>query len=304
MRKILAIFFTATCLSTAHAQAPCLNSCQLCGNFELGVHALAFTPMICGYDFASVSVTGGDIPTATVACQLDWGFRIFGRYLSDCSFAHLSYQWYESNVTNSAGAPFNTFRGGFVAERGRAELHLEYQNVDVQVGTYLHRATDCRFFFFGNVRWVDLHYRRTVSPQNQMGIVQRLNEKSDFSGIALGVGAGTELDLPCSFGIFGEANLLGVFGQRSSTDVLTTNAETRTPVKYKSEDCISPEMAWRFGLSYTCGWDCVELKGEIGYELDYFWNAIAFPEEQPENRFRHCENIGFSGLFFGLRFTF
>ena len=310
MRKILTAVVTLIFAGTVHAEAPCLNSCQLCGDFEVGIHALAFTPMLCEYDFATIADGEGNIPTATVACDLDWGFRVFGRYLSDCSFAHLSYQWYESQATKGVEAPFNTFRGGFLAENGKAELHLEYQNFDVRVGTYLHRGCDCRFFFFGNVRWIDLHYRRTVKPQDGMGTDLLLNEKSDFEGAALGLGAGVELDLPCNFEAFGDANFLGVFAQRSATDVVTNNAGDRAPVSYETDDCISPEMAWRLGLSYTyaCSW--LNIRAEIGYELDYFTKAIAFPQNQTEGRrllngrFRQCEDVGFSGLFFGLHLSF
>ena len=305
MRRLL--IAALICTGALQAEAPCLAACEFYGNFEVGVHALVFVPMICEYDYATVAATSGNLPVASATCQLDWGFRLFGRYLSDCSFAHLSYQWYESKVTDSAGAPFTIFRGGFVAQRGTAQLHLEYQNFDVRVGSYLHRSSCYRSFVFGNVRWIDLDYRRTVRPNDGTGNVQRLNEKSDFEGAALGVGAGLELDLPCSFGLFGEANLLGVFAQRSATNVLTDNGGNRAPVKYETDDCISPEMAWRFGLSYTyiCGF--LEIQGEVGYEFDYFWKAIAFPQRLTEGqqflegRFRRCEDVGFSGLFFGLR---
>jgi hypothetical protein len=57
--------------------------------------------------------------------------------------------------------------------------------------------------------------------------------------------------------------------------------------------------------------------GELGYEVDYLWDAVAFPTVNNSDYFGasaldrntasfvlRCENIGFSGLFFAGRLLF
>jgi Legionella pneumophila major outer membrane protein precursor len=296
---------------------PCTDWCDMCGRWEVGAHALLFTPIACEYDFATVNSSqvpaGQPFKITTMRCELDWGFRIFGRFLSDCTFLNVSYQWFQSKAKNTVD-DFQVIRDlpAVTAVRGDASTSFEYQNVDVSLGKYLHRGRRCNFFLFGNARWVDLSYQRHTRAINEQGLVFNANEKSKLEGGALGVGAGAEYDLWCDIGLFGSANVLGVIAERSTPNVFAPSDDTQDPnsivrSKYSSDTCINPEVNFRIGLdySYTCG--CWTLVGELGYELDYFWNAFSFPKGAITNatdRFRQCEDVGFSGLFFGGRLLF
>lgn len=297
----------------------CPDWCDMCGSWEIGVHALYFTPVACEYDFATLSAVpgGGTFPVAGAKCKLDWGFRVFGKYMSDCSFFGLSYQWFESKSNKTAeGLNFvRNMPADFTAQRAEAALRFEYQNLDISVGKYLHRSCGCNFFVFGNARWIDLSFSRAVRGIDANGLVLNSHEKSTLEGGALGVGLGTEMDLWCDIGLFGSANLLGVIAERSTRQVFAptgTGATTQSPlgvanIKYASDTCINPEANFRIGLNYNYQCGCWNFVGEIGYEVDYFWNAFSFPRGNPNaavERFRTCEDVGFSGLFFGGRFLF
>ena len=297
------------------AEPCCPDWCDMCGTWEIGAHALVFTPVACEYDFATQSTvpTGENFSVATVKCELDWGFRVFGRYLSDCSFFGLSYQWYQSKSARGVtGLDAVRNLANLTAARAEASLRFEYQNVDVSVGKYLHRSCGCNFYVFGNARWVDLSYNRHTRGIDVAGIVLNANEKSTLEGGALGVGVGTEIDLWCDIGLFGSANLLGVIAERSTRRVFAPAGGAAAPanvqtIRYGSDTCINPEVDFRIGLNYTYQCGCWGFVGEIGYEVDYFWNAFSFPQGNvttPTERFRVCEDVGFSGLFFGGRILF
>lgn len=297
---------------------PCVDWCDMCGDWELGVHALYFTPVTCQYTYAinsPLTVTGDSAAgqASALKCSADWGFRIFGRYMSDCSFIGLSYQWFDSKVTDSRTDERLVIRSGDLRDgKATARQTIEYQNVDVRWGKYLHRACGCNFYLFGNARWIDLSYRRSIALQvRDTNNVVTVTEKSELQGGALGVGAGAELDLWCDVGLFGEANILGVIAERSTRNVGYANDDqtTRT-ASYPSDTCINPEVAFKLGLNYTYTCGCWTVVGELGYELDYFWDAVAFPRTVSGNLLTGsdwalgCQNVGFSGLFFGGKILF
>jgi Legionella pneumophila major outer membrane protein precursor len=303
---------------------PCTDWCDMCGDWEVGAHALYFVPVTCAYDFAINSPGLDTLGSASgqvsaLKCSADWGFRVFGRYLSDCSFIGLSYQWFDSKTSGSrTGERLMIPGGGVAVTNGKVEARqtLEYQNVDLRWGKYLHRACGCNFYLFGNARWVDLSYRRSIrQTDSATGSIQQVTGKSELQGGALGIGAGADLDLWCDFGLFGDANLLGVIAERSTENIVyqpfaaNDQIATRTAT-YPSDTCINPEMNFRLGINYryTCG--CWTVVGELGYEVDYFWDAVAFPTLTDGNLLisntwnRRCQNVGFSGLFFGGRLLF
>ncbi len=303
---------------------PCTDWCDMCGDWEVGAHALFWTPVTCAYNYAvnAPAVTpaapfAGNV--SALKCSTDWGFRVFGNYLSDCSFIGLSYQWFESKTADSRTGENLRIKGGgsgtgagVFSGRVTARQTLEYQNLDLRWGKYLHRACGCNFYVFGNARWVDVSYRRSIRQQVLNTSDTRLvTEKSSLEGGALGVGTGADFDLWCDIGLFGEANVLGVIAERSTRNVnfVDTTPATSVSATYPSDTCINPELNFRLGLNYhyTCG--CWTVVGEIGYELDYFWDAFAFPDNGPgllndSNFAVKCQNVGFSGLFFGGKILF
>ena len=290
----------------------------MCGDWEVGAHALYWTPVTCQYTYVvnNPPANTGQAAAGSASalkCSADWGFRVFGRYLCDCTFLGLSYQWFDSKVADSRTGENLVARTGIQADgRVTARQTIEYQNVDFRWGKYLHRACGCNFYVFGNARWIDITYRRSIRQQVlNTDNINLFREKSKLEGGALGVGVGAEFDLWCDIGLFGEANVLGVIAERSTRNVglFVPTGENRT-ISYPSDTCINPELAFKLGLNYTYTCGCWTFVGEIGYELDYFWDAFAFPRTFDTSPFTgsdwvlDCQDVGFSGLFFGAKVLF
>ena len=314
--------------AVAQQQGACYDPCwNLCGEWEVGAHALYLTPITCPYAYADVFLSVPDMgdPQIRIAqveaipCRAEWGFRVFGNYLHDCFFTNVSYQWFQVTTTRSVTANSLLIQGGDITDIGpgaaTAQEGIEYQNADVKVGTPLLRTCYCSLSLYGNARWVDLWQRRSVRVLYTGGNFQEVQEKSQLEGGALGIGLSAETDAWCGIDAFIDGNLLGVIGNRSITDVrfrrraagsLATSIEV-----YPSETCVIPEVNFRIGLNYTYACGCWKLVGEVGYEVDYFWHASVLPDltgvqlATGDREFIPvCEDLGFSGLFFGGRLIF
>ena len=298
---------------------PRLEWLDLSGDWEIGIHALYYSPFACEFDYATSSATEGG-PVATVRCQLDWGFRVYARTLVECNLASISYQWF-GNKEKRRVEGLETVRNlfGIPAERAIATVRIEYQNADFRFGQFLHRTPRCDFYLFGNARWIDLLLSHNTRAITATPLGFSANEKARLEGGAIGMGGGAEFAIGCNFGLFGDLNLLGVIAKRSTWRVYgpnsaVTTVNNDTEVRYDSEICMNPEVDAKIGINYTYDCDCISFVGELGYEIDYFWNPFAFPRgsiaggtgnpDRFVNRFRTCEDAGFSGLFFGAHIFF
>ncbi len=303
---------------------PCFDSCSsICGGWEIGAHALYQTPTNCRFTYAvSNAITGEGINSRNgVAHDLtysaDWGYRIFGRYLKDCSFLGLSYQWIDSSSTDSVVGT-NVYVWGLgrnqdMLSKASSHSKFKYQNVDVRWGHYLHRSCAGSFYYFGNVRWIDYSLSRELNLVNFVtGQTGLSRENGKLQGAAIGAGVGAERDLWCNIGIFGEGNVLGVIADQSLNVVAKDNNSDLTSfLSYPSNLYISPEAVLRIGLNYEWACDCLRVVFETGYEIDYLWNALASPELLNTGMVgfdptfgTHCISVGFSGLFFGGKLLF
>ncbi len=330
LRKIMSLGAAVVVLAAAQPAAAGLGivCLDLRGDWEVGAQALYLTPITCRYTFAMSNPNQfGTANTTTlsnaygVKCGADWGFRVFGKYIRPCSFLGVSYQWGQwKNANQIDGTNIAVLGTPFAANapvRARGDTRIEYQNVDVRWGGNLHRTSALNLYVFGNARWVDLSYRRSAQLVNlNNGQYQQLTAKSELHGGAIGIGAGAEFQLGCGFGLFGESNMLGVIADRNLSARATAANNAVVVVRYGSETCISPEATFRSGLNYEWTCDCFTLVGEVGYELDYLWDGALFPQLL-QNGFgvllpgttamtyvTACQNVGFSGLFFGAKLLF
>ncbi len=296
-----------------------------CGEWTTGVHALYFTPITSAYGYASTFnaiAPGTDTQTGEaqlVPCAADWGFRVVGDYLNDCMFAGVSYQWFAVTTTRAVTAANIGVLGALITGSGRAtgQVGIEYQNVDARVGKHLVRGCVSSFYLYGNGRWVDLSYRRGARTTLTNGGIASSHEKSQLQGGAIGIGVGGEFDIRCGIGAFFDGNVLGVIGKRSLKNVEFQGFNPGfTPqirrAKYPTETCVLPEVDFRIGINYTYMCGCWEVIGELGYEVDYFWDGSIFPNLTgvdlglggTREFVPVCQDLGFSGLFFGARLVF
>ncbi|MBS0622532.1 MAG: hypothetical protein JSR80_06205 [Verrucomicrobia bacterium] len=322
----------------------CWNPCACDGDFEIGAHALLFQPSTCRYDFAQRAIdtligpgTTQTIPGAigTIDPDLDWGFRVWGDYIQDCMFVGVGYEWFQANDSARLDGPAGSIilRDNVTGlDSATGNVKWRYQNVDVRVGG-IKSSCNGEMYGFINGRWIDLEHKRhargvgfTTQTNTTTLVTQHGREKAQFQGGALGIGVGGRRNLLCDFGVIGELNILGVIGKRQTTatfeniSAVTTTAtgviattDTVYAPGYKSVTNVTPELDFRVGLDYTWCCDCWTIIGEVGYELDYFWNVFDFPQalnpgltnRTSGSSWRNdCDDVGFSGLFFGLRALF
>ncbi|MBS0622531.1 MAG: hypothetical protein JSR80_06200 [Verrucomicrobia bacterium] len=314
----------------------CWDPCTWGGDFEFGAHALLFQPSTCRFDFAervnllNAGGLGATIPnTATVGTidpELHWGFRVWGDYIQDCLFAGVGYQWFEGRDTGRLLGAFNTIMRDNTLSSSTVDgrLYWRYQNVDLRIGA-IQSSCHGEVYGFINGRWIDLeHTRNTTSVRPPVAVANETDiakEKAQFQGGALGIGVGGRRNLLCNFGVIGELNILGVIGKRQTTatfftHIVNTDGEITNTLYdpgYKSVTNVTPEIDLRIGLDYTWCCNCWMVIGEVGYELDYFWNVFDFPNALNSGLTNRtsgtswkngCEDVGFSGLFFGLRTLF
>lgn len=325
MRNLIVAVLLTTSLEAMGRERPEESSvvinCERCGEWMVGGHALYFAPITCPFAFGNVSnqtigsVDVTDSKARYVPCKAAWGFRVFGNYLNDCLFAGMSYQRFEVTTTDRITATAITGGGIGGTANVVGQVGIEYQRVDVRVGAHLLQESNCLFHIYGNARWVDLSHRRAASyVRLRDGVSEFFTEKSALSGGAIGIGAGGNVDVWCGVGAFIDGNVLGVIGNRSLTNVKYKQFRLNPrdlQLTYPSDTCVIPEADFRIGLNYTYACGCWKIEGEVGYEMDYFWNGSAFPEFNgiellPNSRafVLVCQDLGFSGLFFGAHLIF
>ncbi len=287
---------------------PCWDNCDWCGTFEFGADALYWSPMACSWAYGRL-INVGAISMQSIKPDYEWGLRVFGLYTRNCFFAQLSYTWLETrNATRRQdllfpdGFPVATILNGAVAK-----LAYDYQNVDLRLGQYLHKTCGCQFNLFGNVRWVEIEERRTLTGDSQVtpapGPAQ-LAYKAQFSGVGLGVGSGGEYAICGTLKAFGSINFMAIIGSRDNP---TNQAQMTTQarrVDYASHTCVMPATEFRFGLNYETTCRCLTTVWEIGYEVDYYWNALERVSQETGANVRNCIDLGFAGPFIGGRVLF
>ncbi len=332
--KLVIAFAAITCIASTQSLAaqnaccpdaccnPCWDPCDWCGDFEVGAHALYFKPMHCAYAYAQT--TNPAAPPNTVKifdikADYDWGFRVFVGYISDCTFVDVSYLWLEtgdSQELDTAGLPGIAPIGvtaGTTIPRVRAFLGFDYQNVDIRIGQFLHRRCGCDFNVFANIRWVDIERRNQVIATSFPGGVPGATswrQKAEFDGAGLGVGSAGEFCVWRDVNFFGSFNFMGIIGDRKTPrSVVVTDAGAVSTISWRSNTCVIPAFDFRLGLNYTWNCACTVVTLELGYEGNFYWNALEYQTgvqnaAATTNPTRECHDIGFAGPFFGGRVMF
>ncbi len=316
MKRLIAalILLTASYVS-ADSCDPCWSTCGPCGDFDIGAQYLYWKPAICDYKIAEKSFDNNN-RTEIVGIKPDYdsGVRAWLGYYRDCSFAQVSYLWLETHDTFTIeldGATSMTIPGtGFLFNRVRPTLKLQYQNADVKVGQYLHRGRACTFGVYGNFRWVDIERRlhvRGFSANSQA----RLEQKSQFDGGGLGVGMTGDFCIWNGFSGFGEFGAMAVLGERRFPTWQTARSGLPTSIVRTSEvTCVIPAVDFRVGINYA--WDCLctTVLFELGYELDYYWAALKYADLPAAAETIvtggpiRCRDVGFAGPFLGVHALF
>ena len=332
MRKLLA-FLLPTLLF-----AVC-DPCCYPGTFVAGVDVLYYKPTMCPWRFVRAESADGlanNFRYPSLKPDYDWGVRVFGGYTQGCFFAQMGYQWMRSKDTVRAVRTSQEIGGfGFVigellipgANAGwnsaTARLKLTYQNVDLQIGQSVIRKGGCDWQVFGSIRWVYLEETRQLrgegfeSPSNTNPVTGKFDSISRFNGAGLGVGTRGDFNICGNLDAFGELNLMAIIGDRHlrKRRVVEFDGEVFN-FNYNSHTCIVPGSDLRIGLRFSMYACNATLVGELGYELEYYLNALEGDRTSfiditttTDGRFAGgsepaCRDVGFAGPYAGLRFLF
>lgn len=307
LMKMGAIALALICVA-ATQPAQSMGCCGIDGDLSVGVQALYWKPSHCAYEYARTAAGQGNpsiISVSDIKADYDWGFRALAGYECGCFYSQVSYQWLQTDdqaVANQSEA-IGLSRAN---DQVRARLFYEYQNVDLRAGQYLHHSGGCHFGVFGNVRWVDLKRNNRVDGFTANGS-SSWTQKARFNGAGLGVGTSGNFCLWEGLNGFGEFNLMGIIGDRKTpTSQTIPDTGPIVNIRFRSNTCVIPAMDFRVGLDYkfcTCG---TTIALEVGYEMNYYWNALEYesPTGVTTTGVRECFDVGFAGPYLGGRITF
>lgn len=334
---LLGVFcFTTPTVADCHDSPCCPESCwdscwdpccDWCGDFEIGGEALYWRPLYCQWDFATQSDGGtGLVNVFSIKNHYDWGFRVFGSWTCDDFYVALSYLYYRSTDAKGLAVAFDStsqFQVNDVSSfKADASNRYDHQNVNLRVGVVdRDPCKDIELEGWGLLRWVDIENRREVralqsSQPGGVAAINRFRQKAEFWGVGLGLGGGAHYDLVCGLGFFGESSVMAIIGERrlpSQRTLEVNQPEEVVSWVYRNETCVVPGLDLRVGLDYTWCCDCFSITGLIGYELNYYWNALILGELAPGAGFpdstevtlpRSCRDIGFAGLVLGFSIGF
>ena len=238
----------------------------------------------------------------SIGPDYDWGMQLFANYGVNRWFARASWTYYRNSRLSNIEDPIRdltlaTADGG-PFHRIEAKLRTRYQAADARGGLWW--RTDCRtdLQMYANIRWVEIVQRR-----QQRGIDGAApttfvinKEKPEMWGVGAGIGTHGRF---CffqrfgQFGIYGDANFMGLYGERMTTRIHKINDDDATESKVTNSKFI-PALQAEGGIDYTWKCDFWYFRAHVGYRLDYYWNAFNISDH---DQGFHGVTIGLAGGF-------
>lgn len=308
--------------------------CDMNGCWEVGAEALWWKPCVCNFEYAIAapqtesSTTPNSKTIYAVKPDYDWGFRVWiGADSScDCYFINLAWTHLQATSTSNVNAPtgsrltplFSLVSNNFNDyTNALGRYKNDYDKVNLRAARYLYKGCDIDYYGYAGLRWVDIKQRRQIfATHTVVNTSYRDFERqtAEFDGVGLELGLGGRYHIGCGFNLVGNASVVTVLGHsRLHSELsLTDNGgapsarTTASNLKFPSSTTCAPGIELRLGFSYMYECGCVELTGEIGYELDYYYGALSRPLAQSDtaNTTALWSNVGFGGLYIGAGICF
>jgi len=102
------------------------------------------------------------------------------------------------------------------------------------------------------------------------------------------------------FGIVGWAALNAIVGESKTRVDLFDDGVVTGRLRWDRAYVIAPNLNGRLGFLYAYQCGRLSIQGEVGYEIDHYWNAIRSRPILPENTARRVQDLGFAGPYAGL----
>jgi hypothetical protein len=287
------------------------------GCWEVGGAALWQQTCVQNFIFADDQTRGVGITTKhnliDVKPRFSWGFKIWGGWYScdNCNFASLTWKhlWsHKDSRTYTAKATLILSNvGGTVSSSVFGRQATAYDTAYLSLGRTLYCGCDSRFYSYGSIRYVRGEIRRYA--KDNLG--DFFKDRSKFQGGGLEVGIGGEYSLGCKLSLVGQLGGMILLGRRThyfargivegGVNLVTNSITIKSITK-----CV-PAIDARLGINYTYDWcacGCnLRLVGEIGWEMDYYWNMLAL---YPYASSTHLDptNFGTNGPYASLVLRF
>ena len=298
-------------------------SAQDCdGDIYGGVELLYWKATHCSIPFAVGEKNSNGFTKVrefSIKGDYDWGVRGYLGYERCCYFGELSYLWLETE-----NASRRVHRGDFndgldlqsVGETdfAHSRLRFRYQNVDLRFGEYLQKGKGCAFQMYGHLRWadIDMHNRSIGSDQEEAP--QSYEQNSSFQGGGIGVGVSGSSCIWRKIGIGSRLSLLGLVGRvrlDKQVKFIRGTGAGKDPqlisLTPSGRTTVVPVGEARLHLHYATTCRCTTVRVELGYELDYYFKALRYSDQDQNSGglpLRTCFNVGFGGPYLGLRVGF
>jgi len=313
MKKIRAIAAAGLCLLpvTAHAAFGLWDGCDdVC--WSVGVDALYWKSCQCPFDYGELR-SNVLSPTPVTESQMlrvkpgyEWGFRVWIGAERDCTFATLDWTYYSDTDLSIANAGDNNLvvvPNLANATRAVARMKTRYNKINLRLGYYFHRGCDIDFYTFAGLRYLDLDSLRNVVVQ-AVSDEDSLKQIYQWDGFGVEVGLGTDYHIGCGFHLAGYIAGIGALGHQKTRADMEGQGAGGTPSRWRYPTYVQclPGVEFRLGFNYTYVCGCWQLKGEIGYQLDYYFDMFSIKDGDSD--FSRCIDVGFAGPFIGLSLQF
>jgi hypothetical protein len=283
--------------------------CDLDGCWGVGIEALYWRATPCAwslFDHVDGVQEEARYQVITVNPSNDWGFRLFGDYTAADSCYLIALDWAylrTTDVTTEAGL------AAFAYGDNVARLKYSYDRVNLR-GSHTFSRGEC-FDFYG---YAGVRYLRIRQNREHGGIVDAVplksHESSRFSGAAFEIGVGATYHLNCGLNLHASVGPLAAIGeQRHSLTYHPALTEADIQAEYPNRTLPLAGYDLRVGLSGAYECHCYTLVGEIGYELNYYHDALTQSNVWHSGSvnigaYSECVSVGFGGPYASLQVRF
>ncbi len=248
----------------------------------------------------------------------DWGARLFAQWNFPCSrgFIRGGYQYVRTlDKSNQRGGniavPWANFGAGAAINAADASLKLLYQRAELVGGFTMWQGWCSRFYAYGGGLWFQLSQKVKSDVHgriNNLDATSDFNEKTQAQGVGGIAGFGGEYNV--TQGLFVVAKVGAIAAAAERTLKQTIRAPTtliqngRLNATYPSRWGLLPGLEAQLAIRYTLGACGLYLSGELGWEIQHYFNAFRTSQGSATAGQTTFVDCGFSGPYAGLKLRF
>lgn len=308
--------------------------------FEIGGSALYWKTIAPSFHYAetfsNINAQGQGTQNTlhSVDPGFDWGLRIYASFCSaTLDWTHYSVRDTNPTIITPVASPnplsspitfifyprapdtptgSNTARA--IVERASATIKNEYDRVNLRWHHCLQSYCSMDLYAYAGVRWFRIRQSQKMEgsrsaipvPLDQPAAFFSFSQSAEFNAGAIELGAGGIYCLGCNFDIVGHVGALAALGHRKlNGQTISTLEFTTARLLDRSNTHFASGIEVQLALRYTQECGCMKLTGELGYELNYYFNPIEIFQLSPTYDLNfHNIDVGYSGPYISLKLCF